>query len=176
MAKDKGWFRIDRARWESDAFLNNEDRFMWADLCSMVNYRDKELYLKKTQKTITVHEGEIFTSLEHLAERWAVRKSRVLRTINRFERNGWCNTERTENGTLITLINTDNLEVVRNDNRNTTRNTDRNADRNTGRNDTRNDERNRLKNIKEDKNIKTEKEQKKGAPRRLNLWEGAPEE
>ena len=175
MAKDKGWFRIDRARWESEILKDNAERYAWVDLLSMLNYQEKELFLKNTGKTITVKVGETFTSMRHLSDRWMMQKSRVDRLIQRLERVGWIYTERDKSGTLIGLINTDNTEVVQTTHRDTKRTTNRDTDQSTDQTTERDTNRDRLKN-KEYKNIKTGKEQKKGAQRRLNLWEGAPEE
>ena len=175
MAKDKGWFKIDRSRWASKILKNNAERYAWADLMSMLNYQDNELYLETTGKTITIKAGETFTSLGHLSGRWMMQKNRVDRLIRRLERVGWIYTERTESGTLVGLINTDNTEVVTNTRRDTKRDTHRDTDRDTDRDSKQDTNGVRLKN-KEYKNIKTGKEQKKGAQRRLNLWEGAPEE
>ena len=175
--KNKGWFKIERSQWESEVLRDNEERFAWADMMSLFQYQDEDLYLKKTHKTVTIYAGQMFTSARHLSSRWAWQRGRVERFISRLNRANWIAIERDTNGTIITLLNTSENATVRANKQANTRANKQDTDRDTDRANNRATERACNKNIRTNKD-KTSKELK-NAPSAVGglggIWKGDPE-
>lgn len=113
---DKGW---DKAyhHWLDATFWNNEEpydeRSAYLDLILRANYKDKVFRPKRSSETITVHKGEIFTSVGNLGKRWKWSENKVRRYLKMMENCNFLRATAYTSGTLVTLINTDKTEDER---------------------------------------------------------------
>ena len=71
----------------------------------MVNHQDKTIPFNGTM--LNIKRGQKLTSIYKLAERWKWDRKRVARFLCLLEGAGMCTTERTTNGTIITVVNWD---------------------------------------------------------------------
>lgn len=168
--KNNGWFRVERSQWGSKVLKTNEERFAWADLLSLFNYKDEEIFLVKTQKNTTIHAGQLFTSTRHLSSRWQWQRGRVDRFIFKLERANWIAIYRDTNGTILTLLkSSENATERANDSANNQAN-NRATDRATDRASNRANERARYKKVNTDKNINNSQDPKNTAKRSGFVW------
>lgn len=103
MPKVDGWFKVERKILASDIWNDPEPfdvRSAWIDLVAMANYGDV-----KTDYSGTVGRGQIFTSLQALADRWHWSKKKVRHYLGTLRASLMVTVEGTPRGTLITLIN-----------------------------------------------------------------------
>ena len=69
----------------------------------MVNHEDKEIEFNG--HVITIHAGQKLTSLAKLAERWGWTRNRVDRFLGTLSETNMVTTNRTPNGTVLTVVN-----------------------------------------------------------------------
>ena len=104
--KDNGWVRIHRnvtnnPLWFSEPFTRAQ---AWIDLILMVNHSDRRIVFSDGTEVV-VHEGQHFTSINHLAERWKWSRTKVNRFLSYLADHQMIHQSGTRRGTLITLIN-----------------------------------------------------------------------
>lgn len=88
------------------------DKFhAWCDLLCMVNHEDKKVFVNG--KPVIIKRGSKLTSVVKLADRWHWSRCRAMRYLNALELDNMIVTERTPNGTTITVINYDFYNSVR---------------------------------------------------------------
>ena len=100
-----GFFKIERdflgsPFWLSEEFTKPQ---AWIDLIGLANYADKTKYYKGTFQK--VKRGQIVTSQQALANRWKWSRHRVSDFLRTLEAAEMVTTERTTNGTLLTVVN-----------------------------------------------------------------------
>lgn len=95
----------DNPFWEEKPF----DRARaWIDMLMMANYKDKRTIIKG--QLVTIKRGQFLRGTESLAERWGWSRGKVRRTLDLMERDGMIKTERTANGTLVTIENYESFQ------------------------------------------------------------------
>ena len=103
--KNRGWIKLyrqitDSSIWKSsDAF---DRRSAWIDLLLMVNHEERVIQLRNGH-FITVKEGQCFTSMDHLADRWHWSRNKVKRYLAQLSGQGMCTLHGTPSGTLLTI-------------------------------------------------------------------------
>lgn len=110
--KDKGWIKLYRQISDSYIWTSCEPfdrRSAWIDLLLMANHEERSFLLKNGRNQI-VQEGQLFTSLDHLAERWHWSRNRVRRYLALISAQGMCTVKGTPSGTLLTLVNYGNFQ------------------------------------------------------------------
>lgn len=100
-----GFFKIERdflgsPFWLSEEFTKPQ---AWIDLIGLANYADKTKYYKGAFQK--VKRGQIVTSQQALANRWKWSRHRVSDFLRTLEAAEMVTTERTTNGTLLTVVN-----------------------------------------------------------------------
>ena len=100
-----GFFKIERdflgsPFWLSEEFTKPQ---AWIDLIGLANYADKTKYYKGTFQK--VKRGQIVTSQQALANRWKWSRHRVSDFLRTLEAAEMVTTERTTDGTLLTVVN-----------------------------------------------------------------------
>ena len=151
--KDKGWVKVYRQITDSYIWTSKEAfdrRSAWIDLIMMANHEERSFLLRNGQNQV-VGEGQIFTSMEHLAKRWRWSRDRVIRYLALLTAQGMCTVKGTPHGTLVTLVKYGDFQSGRTPNRTTNDTTNGTTD------DTTNDTRTRInkqelynKNVKQD--------------------------
>lgn len=104
--KDKGWVKVYRQITDSYIWTAKDPfdrRSAWIDLIIMANHEERSFLLRNGQNQV-VGEGQLFTSLDNLAERWHWSRNRVRRYLALISAHGMCKVTGTPSGTLITLI------------------------------------------------------------------------
>ena len=107
MAKSKGWIRVPREITESCVWTTNEPfgtRDAFIDLMLMVNYEEKKFLPRHSKQVLTIHEGEVLTSISRLADRWGWSEKKVLVYINRLEEAGLLVKKSYNYGTTLALV------------------------------------------------------------------------
>ena len=77
----------------------------WIDLIFMANFRDKEVLFGGT--TVMVKRGQRVTSLRYLADKWNWSRHKVSDFLKALERDNMVTVERDSKKTLITIVNYD---------------------------------------------------------------------
>ena len=137
----------------------------------MVNYEDKQFMPKHSKKVLTIHEGEVLTSFDHLATRWGWSKKKVVDYINRLEASGMLDKKTYDFGTVLSLAPSGFLGFDGTAN-GTTNGTTKDTPDGTANDTTKGS---RLKNNKNNKKDKEKKEIKKTPAVSGFVWEGEPE-
>ena len=104
--KDRGWIKLHRQIQDNPIWLSPEPfdrRSAWIDLLLMANHEERVIILKNG-KTQVIKAGQLFTSLDHLANRWHWSRNRVRRYLALISAQGMCTLSGTPSGTLLTLI------------------------------------------------------------------------
>ena len=105
MSKSKGWIKLHR-KLTDNWIWNDPDKFRaWIDILLMVNHEDREIEFNGS--VITIHAGQKLTSLKKLADRWGWTRNRVDRFLGTLSETGMVTTNRTPNGTVLTVVNWD---------------------------------------------------------------------
>ncbi len=102
----KGWISIHRKIQDCEIWTDAEPfdrRSAWVDLLLMANHEDKHILINGEPQTIK--KGQRLTSTIKLAERWKWSINRVRRYLALLERLDMVITDRTTNGTIITIVN-----------------------------------------------------------------------
>lgn len=102
---DRGWIKIHRKIRDNWIWEDPEKLKAWLDILLMVNHEDKEIPFNG--KIITIKRGQKLTSITQLADRWNWNRKRVVRFLGLLEGAAMCTTDRTTNGTTITVTNWD---------------------------------------------------------------------
>ena len=110
--KDRGWIKLYRQ--VTDTYIWNatepfDRRSAWIDLLLMANHEERSFLLRNGQNQ-TVQEGQLFTSIVHLAQRWRWSRNRVYRYLELLTEQGMVTVSGTPNGTLITLVKYSNFQ------------------------------------------------------------------
>lgn len=107
MAKgNKGWIKLHRQIMNNAIWTAAEPfdrRSAWIDLLMMANHEQRRIILKDGT-TIIVEEGQLFTSMDHLATRWHWSRNKVRRYISLLTTLKMCHQCGTRSGTLLTLV------------------------------------------------------------------------
>jgi uncharacterized phage protein (TIGR02220 family) len=102
----KGWISIHRKIQDCDIWTDAEPldrRSAWIDLLLMANHEDKNILINGKPRVIK--KGQRLTSTIKLAERWKWSVNRVRRYLALLERLDMVTTDRTTNGTILTIVN-----------------------------------------------------------------------
>lgn len=103
----EGWIKLNRSILDSKIWNSNEPfdmRSAWIDLILMANYEDKTL-ITRHKTVIQVKRGSLFTSVQHLADRWKWSPGRVKRFIKLLKTLEMVTADGLADGTLVTLVN-----------------------------------------------------------------------
>lgn len=104
--KDRGWIRLHRQIQNNKIWLSSDPfdrRSAWIDLLLLANHEERTLLLKNGQLKI-IKTGQLFTSLDHLADRWHWSRNRVRRYLSLLSAQGMCTQTGTPSGTLLTIV------------------------------------------------------------------------
>ena len=128
--KDKGYIYLYRSI--QDNFLWTKDipfdcRSAFIDMLFMANYKDKELVLRNGKKKI-IKRGQFHTSISNLAKRWRWSEGRVRRFLDTLDEHTMAHTNRTTDGTTVTIVNYEDFQVRRQTNGTTDGRTDGTTD------------------------------------------------
>ena len=113
--KDNGWIRLSRSILDSEIWRDDEPfdyRSAWIDLILMVNFEDKT-FITRHNAIIDIKRGSVFTSIQHLSDRWHWSKGKVRRYITLLKKLGMIEFCGTADGTLLTLVNYRKYQDVR---------------------------------------------------------------
>ena len=105
--KNRGWIKLHRQLVNNEIWKSKEAfdrRSAWIDILLSVNHEERKIILRNGQ-CVTVGAGQMFTSLDHLAERWNWSRNRVRRFLSLLSAQGMCTQSGTPSGTLLTVIN-----------------------------------------------------------------------
>lgn len=121
MAKAKdGWYILPRSIAESPVWECGDPfgkRSAYVDLCLMANYEDKKLMPKHNNSAITIHEGELLTSYDHLALRWKWSKNKVIAYLKQLESCDMITRKTYSFGTVISIAQYGKSGVKQTENR-----------------------------------------------------------
>lgn len=112
---DKGWIKLSRKLLDSAIWNTSEPftiRDAWIDLLLSVNYEDREMFTKHG-KTIKIPRGSMFTSIQHLADRWHWSPNKVRRYIGKLTGEHMVHVVGTADGTLLTVEKYRDFQDVR---------------------------------------------------------------
>ncbi|MBR2680610.1 MAG: hypothetical protein IKE23_07640, partial [Exiguobacterium sp.] len=104
--KKTGYMPIYRSIQEHWLWTSDEQfdiRSAWIDLILSANHEDRKLNVGRD--VITIHAGQMWTSIVKLANRWHWSRERVYRYIKMLKNDGMIFTDGTPNGTLLTIVN-----------------------------------------------------------------------
>lgn len=103
--KDQGWIKVFRTFFESELWLAYPftPGQAWIDLIGLANYADTEHFFRG--KVQIIRRGQLVTSDRFLADRWKWSKGRVRRYIKTLVFLKMVTTDRTTDGTTITIEN-----------------------------------------------------------------------
>ena len=103
---DKGFILLHRKIWENVFFCSGERfdrRSAWIYLITHANHEARSFMVKG--KVCYVQRGQLFTSVRYLAQVWGWDKDTVRRFLTDTETEKMTTVIRTQNGTLITILN-----------------------------------------------------------------------
>ena len=98
-----GWVKLHRKILDNWIWEDPEKLRAWIDILLMVNHEERQVEFNG--HILTIHEGQKLTSLLKLSERWGWSRNRVDRFLKLLEEAGMVTTNRTANGTVLTVIN-----------------------------------------------------------------------
>ena len=101
----EGWIKLHRKILECNSLRREPYTQMqaWIWLILMANHKDKTIYVNEQPKVIKA--GQRYTSIENLAKEWQWSRNKVKRFLSVLESERMIDTERTNAGTTITIIN-----------------------------------------------------------------------
>lgn len=105
-SKDKGWIKLSRGLLDSAVWTSPEPfsiRDAWVDLLLSVNFEDREM-ITRHGNVVKIPRGSMFTSIQHLADRWHWSPNKVRRQTERLKKMGMIEIFGTADGTLITVV------------------------------------------------------------------------
>lgn len=103
---EKGYVKIHRKIWDNPIFCSGERfdrRSAWIYLIMHANHVEKSFMANGRIRH--VQRGQLFTSIRYLAQLWKWDKTTVSRFLSDIETEKMITLNRTQNGTLITLVN-----------------------------------------------------------------------
>lgn len=103
---ENGWVTISRSILENEIWTTAEPfdyRSAWIDLILAANYKDRT-FITRRGETIIVPRGSLFTSIQHLADRWRWSPNKVRRYIRLLVGTGMLTSHGRTDGTLLTLV------------------------------------------------------------------------
>lgn len=105
MNSQKGWVKLHRVImdhwiWDSE---RHSKQSAWMDLIMMVNHADNKITIGN--HSITIHEGQVWTSYKKLKERWQWSNDRLKGFIDMLVADKMIAVNPTNTGTLITVLN-----------------------------------------------------------------------
>ena len=103
---EKGYFMVHRKIWENPIFSSGERydrRSAWLYIISHANYAAGAFLVKG--RMCHVERGQLMTSIRYLANIWRWDKATVSRFLSDIETEKMITVTRTQNGTLITVLN-----------------------------------------------------------------------
>ena len=106
MVAEKGYVMIHRKIWDNVLFCSGERfdrRSAWIYLIMHANHVEGSFMVKG--RIFHVQRGQLFTSIRYLAQIWGWDKTTVSRFLSDIETENMITVTRTQNGTLITLLN-----------------------------------------------------------------------
>ena len=105
-SKDKGWIKLSRGLLDSAVWTSPEPfsiRDAWVDLLLSVNFEDREM-ITRHGNVVKIPRGSMFTSIQHLADRWHWSPNKVRRQTERLKKMGMIEIFGTADGTLLTVV------------------------------------------------------------------------
>lgn len=102
----KGYIKLHRKIWDNPIFCSGERfdrRSAWIYLLTHANHEDSSFMVKGRIRR--VQRGQLFTSIRYLAQVWRWDKTTVSRFLSDTETEKMITVTRTQNGTLITVLN-----------------------------------------------------------------------
>jgi len=105
--KKRGYVKIYRSIedhwiWRDEPFTKGQ---AWIDILLSVNHKDNDMLLRNSTSVITIHAGQMWTSVTNLSRKWGWSKNRVLRYLKLLKNEGMIRTDGTARGTLLTVVN-----------------------------------------------------------------------
>lgn len=102
---EKGWIKLHRK--VLDCWIWSDKPYdkarAWIDLLLLAMHHEKKIISE--EKFITVPRGSYMTSVLKLSERWGWSRNKVKRFLDLLEREKMLKTNRTNTGTLVTIVN-----------------------------------------------------------------------
>lgn len=102
---DIGWICLYRQVRENWIWKDPEKFRAWVDLLMEANHQDNQIPFEG--RIITIKRGQKLTSLRKLADRWGWTRNRVAHFIDLLIGAGMVTANRTQHGTLLTIVNYD---------------------------------------------------------------------
>ena len=115
MEKPFGWIMLSRSILDNEIWTSDEPfdrRSAWIDLILMANYEDKTFYTRRGT-VVNVPRGSLFTSSQHLADRWHWSRGKVMRYTKSLIFLKMMTSKRTADGQLLTIVNYDKFQTPR---------------------------------------------------------------
>lgn len=179
MNKNKGWIKVHRSIMDNWIYDNPWTFKGFLHLCMTVNVSASTADFDG--KIYTLQPGQRITSVQTLSTETGFAWKTTDKILQQFEEMGMIRMDQLGKAFILTVVNFkkyQSLTSVRDEVRDDIRDDVRNEVR-IDRSEVRDEVRTEVRQIKKDKNIENNtrsKRSKEGAQRRLNLWEGAPEE
>lgn len=152
----EGWVKLHRQIMENEIIWDTDEAFdrrsAWLYLVMMANHEDKEVRIRKTNKTVVIKKGQHLVSIRNLADTFHWSKDRVSRFIKLLEKSKMITVTATQGATLLTLVNYGFFQCGCDTDKDTNKDSDKDSDKDTNK-DTDKD-RTRTKELKNDKNEK----------------------
>lgn len=147
--KTNGWILLHRSILDNWVWSEKPFSFgqAWVDLILRTNHEDRKMYTGST--LVTIHRGQMWTSIRHLANRWGWKPEKVISFLRTLEQDKMIVRKPTPKGTLLTIEKYDDFQTLPNTKRNAKGNTKRNAKGNAPGNETMNEQRRPKKEKKE---------------------------
>lgn len=98
-----GWIKLHRKIIDNWIWDDPEKLRAWIDILLMVNHEERQVPFDG--HIITIQKGQRLTSLQKLSVRWGWSRNRVDRFLELLEEADMISTNRTPNGTVLTVIN-----------------------------------------------------------------------
>lgn len=162
---DKGWIKLHRQLQDCWIWKETEPfdmRSAWVDLLLTANHSDKKILFNG--ELITIAKGQILTSVRKLSAKWNWSVNRTYRFLKLLESDGMLQKESDNNRTLLTIVNYSVFQFSENSNEYSNENTDGYSDGYSVRTltdtltDTVTEHKQECKELKNDKNVKNDKE------------------
>lgn len=179
MNKSNGWIKVHRSIMDGWVYDNPWALKGFLHLCLTVNIKDSTTNFDG--KVYDLQAGQRITSIQTLSEETGFSWRTTNKLMQQYEDDGMIRMDRLGKAFILTVVNFkkyQSLLASRNESRDEVRDEVRDAS-SFDRLPSRDASRDASRQIKKSKNIENDrrsKRSKEGAPRRLNLWEGAPEE
>ena len=164
MKNNNGWIKVHRSIMDGWVYDNPWALKGFLHLCLTVNIKDSTTNFDG--KVYDLQAGQRITSIQTLSEEMGFTWRTTNKLMQQYEDDNMIRMDRLGKAFILTVVNFKKYQSLL-------------ASRNESRDESRDESRNASRQIKKNKNIENDrrsKRSKEGAQRRLNLWEGAPEE